>query len=503
MKNIFISPLLCIAVSAAFGFYFLSSAHAAFTITVLLIALFIFSFLRVLSSDIVQEKFIIIEFNSKQSSRKLLQITTLCAAFCFIGLFFGICAADAGKNAISFGIPENKITAVEGILLEDPRVLGNGNVLVSLSLKRSFSNPKTGEKIQVSSSGEITLFFSQESTQKLREFGRGVRIFAEGNLKTNDRGYTFNASSLHITKPASAIEKMRTSIRLNLINRFDKKAWGGLALALLVGIRDNLDSSFTSVYRDAGLSYILALSGMHLAIIAAIIAFLLKKPFGLKAASIIGAVIISLYCLFVGPMPSLIRSAIMYLLGVMTVLFALPKKSLSILCLSFLIQIIITPSCGNSLSFILSYLALLGILITSRHVSALLNGIIPDFILNPLSLSIGAFLATAGVCGYFFGIISPIGIIAGLLIVPLTTVFMIGGIIYLVLDLFSISAFLGYPLFWLYRLMEIISSIAGKVPGIKINYIIVLVSSIIILILIAVFDYKYRKSLVNLKPFPL
>jgi len=518
MKSFNITPLLCAAISAAIGFYFLSSAHIALTITVLLSALFTFSFFCVLSSKITQKKFILIEFDEKQDRRGanricFLQIATLCSAVCCAGLVLGISAANAGKNEIKFGIPENKITAVEGILLEDPRIISNGNILVSLALKRSFSNPKTGEKISVSSSGEITLFFPQESgskssmqnsfTQKLREFGRGASIYADGNLRARGKDYSFNASSLHITKPASAIEKMRTNIRLNLIKRFDKKAWGGLALALLVGIRDNLDNNFTSVYRDAGLSYILALSGMHLAIIAAIITFLLKKPLGLKASSITGAVIISLYCLFAGPMPSLIRSAIMYLLGVMTILFALPKKSLSILSLSFLIQIIMNPSSGNSLSFILSYLALLGILITSRQVSSLLGGLIPDFILQPLSLSCGAFLATAGVCSYFFGTISPMGIITGLLIVPLTTVFMIGAIIYLVLDLFSISAFLSYPLSWLYKLMEIISSIAGNVPGVKTKSVIVLVSSIILLIMIAVYDYRYRKSLVKIKSFPI
>jgi len=485
----------------AISFYFLSSINIAFTIILVLLFLFIFSFFYIVSSDIINKKLFIIEINSKRLNKNLLQITAICAVFCCIGLVLGICAANAGKNTIKFGIPDNKVNAVEGILLEDPRALSNGNVMASISLKRSFSNPKTGERVRVSSSGVITLFFPQESAQKLRDFGRGASIFAEGSLRANKNAYTFNAVSLHITKHASAIERMRTGIRLNLIKRFEQKVWGGLALALLVGIRDNLDSSFISVYRDAGLSYILALSGMHLAIIAAIIAFLLKKPLGLKAASIIGAVIISLYCLFVGPMPSLVRSAIMYLLGVLTILCALPKKSLSVLSLSFLIQIIISPSSGNSLSFILSYLALLGILITSRQVSSLLGGKIPDFILQPLSLSVGAFLATAGVCSYFFGAISPMGIITGLFIVPLTTIFMVGGIIYLVLDLFSISVFLGYPLFWLYRLMEIITSLAGNIPSIKINFLIILVLSILFLVLIAVLDLRYRKSLITLKPF--
>ncbi|MCL2805311.1 MAG: ComEC/Rec2 family competence protein [Treponema sp.] len=477
------TPLFFTAISACFGFYFLFSAHIAVTVTALVLSLFALCFFRVLAS-----------FNERMNAP---HITAVCIA---AGFVLGLCAADAGQNKVNFGIPHEKITAIEGVLLEDPRALASGTIMASVSLQRS-SIQNRQENARVSSKGVITVFFPPESSQRLREFGRGTRIFAEGALRSNEHGWSFSAVSLHIVKPAPQYERMRTGIRLNLLNRFDGKTWGGLALALLVGIRDNLDNNLTAVYRGAGLSYILALSGMHLAVITALISFLLKRPLGLKAASITGAVIISLYCLLVGPMPSLNRSAIMYLLGVLALLGSLPKNSMSILSLSFLIQIIITPAAGNSLSFILSYLALLGILITSRQISSLLGGIIPDIVLQPLSLSCGAFLATAGVCSYFFGMIAPVGILAGLVIVPLTTVFMVGSILWLVLDLFSLSFILSYPLSWIYRLMELTSSLAGNVPAIRANPLIVLILSIVLLLLIAIFEQKRREALLKLKSF--
>ena len=499
----------------------MSNTHIAVIITIILLSLLAISFLRVVSTvpfAYNKEKLTESVIKRTDSAERLmicdekfscfLKITYFCCVVFTVGLALGLFAAEAGRNVIKLGLAEEKITGIEGALLEDPRILPNGTAMASVSLRKT-----AGKNVRVSGSGEITFFFSKESedalfAQKLRECGRGSLIFAEGKIRSNERGITFSASSLHIVKPAPAIERMRTNVRLNLMKRFDGnsgdifhgKPWGGLALALLIGIKDNLDADLTSLYRDAGLSYILALSGMHLAVITALIAFLLKKPLGLKAASITGAVIICLYCLLVGPMPSLIRSAIMYLLGVLTILAALPKKSMSVLCLSFLIQIIITPAAGNSLSFILSYAAMLGILITSRHVSSLLNGLIPDFILQPLSLSIGAFLATAGICGFSFAHIAPIGIIAGLAIVPLTTVFMIGSMIWLLLDIFSVSFILNLPLTLLYRLMEIISSLAGKVPGIRVNAVLILVVSVLMLVMIAVLDYRRQSGLLKLKP---
>lgn len=486
MKNSIVTPLFCTAIAAAVGYYILFRAHFAVTITVLSVSLVILCLFRVLASLSSPE----------QEISRYLQITAFCSSAFAVGLALGVCAASAGHNVVKLGIPYNKVTAVQGVLLEDPRILSSGSVIASLSLRKC-----AGDNVRVSGSGEITVFFPSENTDILREFGRGTEIYAEGNLRSTDYGWSISAKSLYIVKPAPAIERMRTDIRLNLINRFDDKPFGGLALALVVGIRDNLDTNFTALYRSAGLSYILALSGMHLAIIAAIIAFLLRKPFGLKAASIAGAVIISLYCLFVGPMPSLVRSTIMYLLGVLVILGALPKKPILILCLSFLIQIIITPSQGNTISFILSYLALIGILITSRQISSLLAGKVPDFVLQPFSMSCGAFLATAGVCGFTFGRIAPVGIIASLAIVPLTTVFMTGSIIWLVLDLFSLSFILNMPLSLLYSLMELIASVSGNIPGISTNPVLILAFSVVLMLLVAVMEQRRMKSLLRLKPF--
>jgi len=487
LNNLRLTPVLCAALGAAAGFYFLYHTAFAAIVTVLLLSLASLCFFRVLASLYSQ-------------SRKL-QLTAVCSASLAVGLFLGLCAADAGRGDVNFGIPvtgnAENVTAIEGVLLEDPVIISGGKAMVSVSLRKCAG----ANGLRVSSSGEIIVFFPQMNAEKLREFGRGTVIFADGRLRSGERGWTFSADSLHIIKPAPSLERFRTGIRLGLIKRFSGESWSGLALALLLGIKDNLDTDFAALYRGAGLSYILALSGMHLAILAALITFILKKTLGLKASAITGALLIILYCLLVGPMPSLNRAALMYILGVIAVLGALPKNAMSILALSFLIQITITPAAGNSLSFILSYLALLGILIVSKAVVSLFAGKIPDFLLQPLSISVGAFLATAGVCSFAFGVIAPVGIIAGLAIVPLTTVFMIGSLIWLVFSFLPLSSLLSMPLSVLYRLMELIASVSGRLPGISIESVTVLVLSLAIILLIIILDSRRRAVLLRLRPF--
>jgi len=480
------APLLCMSFSTAVGFYFLASCAAALSAAVLILSLVTLCLFRVLLS--------------LDRENRLLQLTSVCVTAFAAGLMLGICAAGAGRTGVHFGLVTDRITAVEGVLMEDPRIIAGGKAVVSVSLRRCAAEGGT----RASSKGEITVFFPQENAAKIREFGRGASVFAEGRLRLTDRQsvWTFSADSLHVLKPAPAIERMRTGVRLGLIRRFDGKNWGGLALALLLGIKDNLDTNLAVLYRNAGCSYILALSGMHLAVLAALIAFLLKKPLGLKAASIAGAALICLYCFIVGPMPSLNRALLMYLLGTAAVLGALPKKPLPVLSLSFLIQLVISPAAGHSASFILSYLALTGILTISPLLYSLFAGKAPDFILQPLSVSCGAFLATAGVTSFSFGMIVPMGIITGLVLVPFTIVFMIGSLVWLVIDLFSFSGFLNAPLSLLYRFMEGIVTLAGNIPDVSADrpfYILAL--SLAIMLLIAISEYRQRGARLKLQPF--
>jgi competence protein ComEC len=258
---------------------------------------------------------------------------------------------------------------------------------------------------------------------------------------------------------------------LTILDKLEGHIWGGLGGALLLGVKDNLDSALAQKYQAAGCSHVLALSGMHLAIVAALVAFFLRKPLGLKAASIVGAVLILLYISLIGVQPSLERAAIMYLLGTAAVLGFLPRQPLSLLAMAFLIQIAIRPAAGTSISFILSYLALAGILTLGEFFHNILRGRAPEFLVQPLSASLGAYLATAAVVAANFGIVRPVGLLAGLVSIPLTTVFMVGAMGTLVLSFITpfLANIAGMGLTLLYSLLDHTVSLAARVPGIVVN----------------------------------
>jgi competence protein ComEC len=376
---------------------------------------------------------------------------------------------------VSLGLPAEAIEGLYGTLASDPRTFTDGRGMGYLDVQQSTG--KNGAR--ASAQARVLVFFPADSMLRLgehKDFGRGSTAFIEGEFleKGENEERVFRARAVHSTTPAPALDQIRTGIRIGIIDRFEGHPWGGLSLALLLGVKDSLDRHLSASYTGAGCAHVLALSGMHLAIVAAILAFFLKKPLGLKAAALTGAGFIVCYVYLVGDLPSLNRAAIMYLLGTLAIMGMLPRKPGLILALSFLIQIIIWPSSGRSVSFILSYSALAGILLLGEAFHDVIRKLVPELLGAPLSASLGAFLATAAVVAGVFGMLRPVGILAGLVIVPVTTLFMIVSLIFLVLSGLSVIPFLagaaGSVLTVLYEGLETLVLFFGKAPGIPVSH---------------------------------
>ncbi|MDR3123166.1 MAG: ComEC/Rec2 family competence protein [Treponema sp.] len=461
-----VSPILCAALGAAVGFYTHGALSAAvrprWVLILLLAVAALVSACRVLALGWGTPGFFRPAFRSIH--RRALALAA--------GLILGVVAAAASLGAAPrLGLPVEAVRGIAGVLDEDPRETSNGRGMGYLALQSV-----AGEGgLRVSARGRVLVFFPTEALPRLREFGRGAEIFVEGGFATGNFAAggadgLFRARSTHIVSPAPAWEQRRTGVRLTLLEKLEGRSWGGLGAALLLGVKDNLDSDLARKYRDAGCSHVLALSGMHLAIVAALAAFFLRKPLGLKAASVVGAVLILLYVSLIGVQPSLERSAIMYLLGAAAVLGFLPRHSLSLLAMAFVIQIALRPSAGTSLSFTLSYLALAGILTVGEFLHGLLRGRLPEFLASPLAASLGAYLATQAVAAGF-GVVRPVGVLAGLVVVPLTTVFMIAVIAALPLSFIApfLMRYLDMALTLFYALLDRVVSLAALIPGIAAN----------------------------------
>ncbi|MCL2600073.1 MAG: hypothetical protein FWD88_02700, partial [Treponema sp.] len=169
------SPALCAGCGAVLSYYFLFPAFRSGSIGTgmlfipVLASVVALCFFRVLASGPADL------FAGRIRPRTLLALPRLLAAFA-VGLVLGIGAgARVSPNPV-FGIPADTVTGISGILRDDPRMISGGRAMATVSLETLFGTggvraTRTGAR------GEMTVFFREENTERLREFGRGTRVF--------------------------------------------------------------------------------------------------------------------------------------------------------------------------------------------------------------------------------------------------------------------------------------------------------------------------------------
>lgn len=210
-------------------------------------------------------------------------------------------------------------------------------------------------------------------------------------------------------------------------------SFAGLVLALLDGERAFVDEGVKRAYANAGVSHLLALSGMHLGMIALLLLVFFKPLLGHKKALVVVLGFSFFYLFVAGASPSLMRSFIM--MGFLC-LFRLKGGGISmllVLLLSLPLSLAIQPQSIQSPALILSYLALAGLLILDPLVQKWFLPFFPSRFVKGISASLSAQMATAWWTFPTFGFFSTGGIGAAFFLTPLT---------FLVMGAGSISFFL-------------------------------------------------------------
>ncbi len=146
----------------------------------------------------------------------------------------------------------------------------------------------------------------------------------------------------------------------------------GLAEALLIGYKDDLDQSLVQSYTNTGVVHIIAISGLHLGLIYWLLALLLKPLKNQKKIKWLRPVLIItglwLFSLLAGAQPSLLRSALMFTCIVLGDSLSKKTSIYNTLAFSAFILLCINPYWLWDVGFQLSYAAVLSIIIFMRPI---------------------------------------------------------------------------------------------------------------------------------------
>lgn len=254
--------------------------------------------------------------------------------------------------------------------------------------------------------------------------GEPVR-FVVSSVARQEAGNTFLA----------AVFRGRASLRLAMMKQI--YAWGesgGFFLALASGMREFLDAGVNEIFRRAGLSHILALSGMHLAVLGGAVTAVCGKTGGKRFAVRVSLAAMVLFVFFAGFSPSLLRSLLFALAAAAVRRAGFRIRMLPVLAFVFLLHILLKPEDFYSLSFQLSYLATAGIFSAGIFFREVLDGVLPEKAVSALSVSLGAQAAVFPLSMSVFGMFAAAGIPAGLVLSFPSSFFLLSGIVCLFLS---------------------------------------------------------------------
>ncbi|MCD6337191.1 MAG: ComEC/Rec2 family competence protein, partial [Candidatus Marinimicrobia bacterium] len=209
---------------------------------------------------------------------------------------------------------------------------------------------------------------------------------------------------------------------------------GSLVNGFLLGLKSEIPACLADLFRQLGVSHLLAVSGLHVGLIMLIIYQLLLTLSVLRIPrSIFIALFLIFYCFLTGGSPSVIRSSLMSVMLMFAPVFQRKYQALNAVAASAVILLMINPFSLQDLGFQFSFAAVFGILIGYSKIKTWIpvktkNPII-RYMTDMLGVSLSAALFTAPVAMFYFNSLQVASMFLNLLVIPLTFCVMICAIL--------------------------------------------------------------------------
>jgi competence protein ComEC len=393
----------------------------------------------------------------------------ICCSFLFLGVFRFTASAVPPDTDISRLAADGPVkAAVEGTVRGMPRTRRNEEYVLTSFVVRARRALSGGVQRQVTGNVLVNAYDIERAVLP------GDRVVLDGVLSVprdsvnpngfNRREYLFTRGITTVIEPDGfqgvnvtgrsggvfvsflrGLAKARYRADAILRDMFARQAYP-VARAVLLGMRGGMPADTEGFFKRTGTMHILAISGLHTGIAGGILLWLLLALGAPRKAACVAAVLgVCAFALFSGARPSSVRAAIM--LSFVFAGFALGRKPdiLNSLALSAFLITYFYPAQLFAPGFILSYTAVLSILVIAPYARAFTG--LGEYSLrkslfrralwkggNALAISLAVTAGMAPVIGYYFNIVTPSAVLANLIAIPLLFLLLISGYFALLLS---------------------------------------------------------------------
>jgi competence protein ComEC len=256
---------------------------------------------------------------------------------------------------------------------------------------------------------------------------RSITPDAQERLRIRGISATARTRSVEIVSRGSPLESLRAALG-DAIERVLPAPAGGLAAAIVIGLRERVDERLAADFTATGLGHVVALSGWNVAITMAVADRFAKRLPTKRRRPLLIAVAIG-YGLFAGASASVIRASFMAAAALIGAASGRPGSGAVALSHAALALMVLDPAIAADPGFRLSALATAGLLAKSQRWSDRATAFgerFPrqlrggwSFIGSDVAVSLAAQAATLGLVIALFGRVAVWSIPLTLLIAPL------------------------------------------------------------------------------------
>jgi len=352
----------------------------------------------------------------------------------FLGILVSLNQKTLPLNHLkNLKIPLPSKVKVKGIILDYPKVYNEyTDFIFGLQeiINRKNSYPING-KILVRVFKKDNFFYSDNLIlegklylpyyRSYRNYLKQKSIYGILKVGRNDQIIHLEKTKINFLK--LWIFKLREKIKELFRNNLSTFSYSILS-AVILGERSNISFPVWDIFLKVGTVHILAISGLHIAIVGFIFLLILKIlriPRTLRFLLVIFILIV--YCILTESSSSVLRATLMGVILLGAKIFKRDTDIKDSLFLSGIFILIFWPLQIFSISFQLSFLSVLSIVLIFPLIKSSLplflykNGLTRFFILN-FCVSVSSFLGIFPLVAYYFKIIPLVSILANIVIVP-------------------------------------------------------------------------------------
>ena len=354
-------------------------------------------------------------------------------------------ALDTGTEALNRAAGDDTKIIAEGVLYDVSRTQ-SGYQLTTLKA-REIRNAGTGEALfssqkdgalklmvisgitdtpldsRVTFTGELDIFAGKENPGG---FDEAVYMKA--------RGFSYEAytEDIAFSPGERSARYYLLSFREAVSEVFDRSLpanESAVMKAVIIGDRSSLPEEIKELYREGGISHILAISGLHISIFSAALYILVRKVLGAgrRAAALSNIGILVLYAIFTGLGVSVVRSVIMSSIFLMGGVLGRERDGANSLGVAALLILLYNPLYLWDPGFLLSFTAVAGVLAGAYYLRDChrLHWIIKEYV----GITLAASLTGYPVVAYFFSSVPLAGVMVNVLAIPAASVLVASGLL--------------------------------------------------------------------------